>query len=237
VVKIGFFDSFLGKSKTKVPASGLYSQPQAYQDLYGSVAGNTAAGVNNINAQMFTPQGFNQGEQQALNQAYQGFTPTAGSINSDMSMLMNPFDDYVINDINRQSQGQNSLVNQAATQAGQQGSNRSFLGSSDVEQNRLNNIGTFRQGQYNTALDQILNTLTNSRRQDTAGALGAGALERDLGMQTQQAPLQALLAQQGLLGGIPTQFGNAGNTAQTVKTGANFGTILDNVGKIAALFG
>ncbi len=46
----------------------------------------------------------------------------------------------------------NSLVNQAATRAGQQGSNRSFLGTSDVEQNRLNNIGQFRQSQYNNAV-------------------------------------------------------------------------------------
>ena len=192
--------SLFKKPKVSTPASGFYSQPQGYQDLYGSILKNANAGIGGINTAMFDPaQGQTAGAFQSL---MQGFTPTADSLSSDIGMLMgNPYNESVINQINRQATGENSLVNQAANRAGQMNSNRSFLATSDVEQNRLNNIGQFYQGQYNTALDQVLNKLVPQRAQDAATAL-------TVGQQSTQAPLQALMSQLGLLQGVPTSFGS-----------------------------
>lgn len=215
------------KPKVSTPASGFYSQPKAYQDLYGSVLGNANAGIGGINAAMFDPaQGQTAGAFQSL---MQGFTPTADSLSSDIGMLMgNPYNDSVINQINRQATGENSLVNQAATRAGQMNSNRSFLATSDVEQNRLNNVGQFYQKQYNTAIDQVLNKIVPQRQNDAATAL-------TVGQQSTQAPLQALMSQLGLLQGVPTSFGNS-QQAQSSGGGTDWGSVISTGAKIAGMF-
>lgn len=226
---MGFFDSLTGAQKTTIPASGYYSTPPGYQSLYAGLLGqaqNTILPGGQLNSQMFTPLPQTQDETNAFNQARQGLAPTQESLQKDVQMQMNPFDDYVINDINRQSQGQNSLVNQAATQAGQQGSNRSFLGSSDVEQNRLNSIGQFRQGQYNTAVNNALGPIANLRQQDIQNQLGIGSFQRGLDSATNQAPFAALQAGQDVLNGFPTKFGNFGSPQTTIKTGGGLGGLL-----------
>lgn len=236
---MGFFDGIIGSKKTKVPASGYYAMPKGYQDLFSYL---TNAGQDvffpggQLNADMFTPAPISETEQGALDNINQGFAPTPESLKKDISMFMNPFDENVIGSINREAQGANSLVNQAATRAGQQGSNRSFLGSSDVEQNRLNNIGTFRQGQYNATIDTILNSLIPNRRQDAVGQLSAGDFERQLDMQTKQAPVSALNAGSSFLGSIPTSFGGFGSPEATIKTGGGLSGILGAVKDIAGLF-
>jgi hypothetical protein len=236
----GAASGLFGGSKTSqaVPASGYYSMPPEYQKNYkayntqlGDLFSNPATAQN-----MFTPMALGQGEQNALGNLAQGFTATPESINQDLSMLMNPFDQYVTNDINREAQGQNSLVNQFGSQTGQMGSNRNFLATSDVEQNRLNNIGKFKQSQYNTAIDQILNNLTNSRRADAQGALAGGTYQRDLDLQTKQAPFTSLSAYGGLLGAIPTQFGTQ-SQASTVEGGSKAGDILGKIGTAAQIAG
>ncbi len=232
------------KQSQAVPGAGFYTMPTQYQDLFTTLAknANTLYSDTGASTAAFTPMGINPGEQAALDKIYAGFTPTQESINADMSMLMNPFDEYVINDINREAMGQNSLVNQAATMAGQQGSNRSFLGTSDVEQNRLNQIGKFRQGQYNTALDSILNNLTAGRRADALGAMGAGDFERQLDLQTRQAPYAALASGTGILGAFPTNFGSnyqGGTATSGSSAGSTFGKIAQGAqlaGTIAGLF-
>lgn len=226
---------FFGGSKTKIPASGYYSQPKAYQDLYTNVLGQAKGLTANANVDAFTPLGVTADEQAAFDMLRQGFAPTAESLASDISMFTNPYDEYVINGINREATGQNSLVNQAATQAGQQGSNRSFLATSDVEQNRLNNIGQFRQNNYNTAVQNVLGPLANLRQGDANNLLGIGGFERGLDAQTKQAPYAAMTANLGVLNGIPTQFGNFGTPAQTVKTGGGLGGIMSGIGNIGGL--
>lgn len=229
---VGFFSG----SKQTIPASGFYAQPQGYQNLYNGTLDSTnyAQQFAAQNPNIFRPMEITGAEQNAWNNVNQGFTPTQDSLNSDLSMLMNPFNDYVIDGLNRESQGQNSLVNQYTTKAGQQGSNRSFLGSSDVEQNRLNNIGQFKQGQYNTALNQVFNNLVPNRRADAQGALQTGDYMRQLNMQQQQAPLASAQAQQQLLSGIPTQFGNFGSQQQTIKTGGGLGGVLGGIGSLGS---
>lgn len=218
--------SLFKKPKVSTPASGFYSQPQGFQDLYGSVLKNANAGIGAINADMFDPsKGVTSGAFQSL---MQGFAPTAESLQSDISMFMNPYNDAVINQINREATGQNSLVNQAANRAGQMGSNRSFLATSDVEQNRLNNIGQFYQGQYDSAINNVLNKLVPQRAADAATAL-------TVGQQSTQAPLQALMSQLGLLQGVPTSFGS-NQQAQSSGGGTDWGSVVSTGLKVAGMF-
>lgn len=227
---MGLFDSIFGGSESKQSSqSGFALLPKELQNAfkqYGSQLGGLFSG-NQSGA--FTPLQQTEDETAAFNQIRQGLAPTQQSFSNDISMFMNPYDDYVVNDINRQAQGQNSLVNQAATQAGQQGSNRSFLATSDVEQNRLNNIGQFRQNQYNTAVNNVLGPLAQLRQQDISNLLGIGGFQRDLNTQTQQAPFNALQMYGNLLGAIP----QSGGSTSTGKSSSTNGIL----GGIGSLFG
>lgn len=214
---MGFFSGILGNTPSQsTPATGFYSQSPQYQSLYNNTtnaANSTLFNKGQLNTAMFAPVAQNQFETNAQNEINQGVAPTAQSLQSDISMLTNPFDSSVIDGINKQATGQNSLVNQAATQAGQQGSNRSFLGTSDVEQNRLNSIGQFQQSQYNNAVNQALGPLANLRQQDISNNANEGAQQRAIATQAQQAPLTALQAAQAALKGTPTSFSNFGQAA------------------------
>lgn len=224
---MGFFDSITkslfggSDSKSKQSSqSGFALLPPELQNAFTQYGSQLTSKFGNGGYSVL-PQ--TEDETNALNMVRQGMAPTAESIQSDVSMLMNPFDEFVINDINREATGQNSLVNQAATQAGQQGSNRSFLASSDVEQNRLNNIGQFRQGQYNSAIDSILGPLAQLRQQDVGNLLGAGTFQRGLQQQQQLGPLQAYGT---LLGAIPQSGGStaSGSSSSSSQNGI-FGSI------------
>jgi len=59
------------------------------------------AGVN----EMFTPMAQTADETAAFNALRQGFTPTADSLKSDVSTPLNPYDSFVIDEINRQAGG------------------------------------------------------------------------------------------------------------------------------------
>lgn len=232
---MGFLSGLTGASKTNVPASGFYSQPQGFQDLYNTVLGNTNSGISGVNAGMFSPIGKTADENAAFDSIRQGFAPTQETLGRDVGMLMNPFDEYVLNDVNRAANSDFSILKQNLNQAGQFGSNRQQLGANDIEQSRLGTIGKLRQDQYNQALGHIFNSLVPQRKQDAAGLLGLGEFDRGLDSAQKMAPLQALQAQQGLLGGIPTEFGNFGSPAQTIKTGGGLGGILGGISNIASL--
>jgi len=224
----------MGSSKTKVPGTGFYAMPQQYQDLWNNVLKQTKGVAGSLNTDAFTPLPQTEEETRAIGSINAGLG-TPETFNKNIEMLMNPFDEYVVNDINRQSMGQNSLVNQAGQQAGQMGSNRNFLNTSDVEQNRLNNIGVLRQGQYNTAVSNALGPLAGLQQQDITNLLGVGGFQRDLDSRTNQAPYTALAANQGALSGIPTQFGNFGSAPYTMKSGGGLGGIMGGLGSLGGL--
>ena len=232
---MGFLSSLTGSKKTEVPASGFYSQPQSYQNLYNTVSNNLNAGIGGVNASMFTPLAKTADETAGLEAIRQGFAPTQESLNQDISMFMNPYQSNVIDPVQRQAQSDFSILKQNASQAGQFGSNRQNLGANDIEQTRLNTIGNLNRQGYNDALGAVLNNLIPQRQSDAAGLLGIGQFDRNLNQQSQQAPLQALQAQQGLLSGIPTQFGDFGNQAQTIKTGGGLGGLLNTAGQVASI--
>lgn len=230
---MGFFSGILGDTPSQsTPATGYYSQPAPYQNLYAGTVENAKSLLlpnGQLNSSLFSAPQTNQFENNAQNLISQGVAPNAQSLQSDISMLTNPFDSSVIDSINKQSQGANSLVNQAATQAGQQGSNRSFLGTSDVEQNRLNSIGQFQQSQYNNAINQALGPLAGLRQQDISNNAAEGATQRGIDTQNQQAPLSALQAAYTALNGTPTGFNNFGNQATSgIGGGFTLGGLLNS---------
>lgn len=219
----------LFSKKKKIPATGFYALPQDKQNLYSGVYNNAFSLLSDPN--YLKPLDTTADENRALDMYRAGFTPNEDTIQSDISMLSNPFDHYVIDEINRQSQGENSLVNQMAGRAGQIGSNRSFLGTSDVEQNRLNNIGTFKQSNYNNALNAALTTLPTLRQNDANNLMNVGSFQRGQDMEQKTAPFQTLDAARGLIASDPSQLGQK---AYTVKTGTGFGKL---IGAAAPLIG
>jgi len=221
---------------TTIPATGFYSQPESYQNLYS----NINSGISNlyfnedgsINSDAFTPLAETADETRAFDMMRQGFTPTEETLGQDLSMLMNPYDDYVTAGINKESQGEYSLANQYGNSTGQMGSNRNMLAASDVEQNRLNSIGQFKQSQYNTALNQALTQLPTLRQNDAQNLTSIGSFQRELDTQTNQAPYTALGSAQSSFNAIPTTFGNFGTEEQTVKTGGGLGGLLSTIAPI-----
>jgi len=167
-------------------------------------------------------------EQKAFGMMEQGIAPTPESLKRDLSMLMNPFDESVISGINKEAQGQNSLLNQLATRAGQQGSSRVFAGTGDIEQNRLDSIGRFKQGQFNTAIGNILGGLSRLKQGDIGNLLAQGQLERGM-------PFSDLKQFGNLLGALPQSGGSTGN-ARKGGSGSNFMDTAMNVGKILGGF-
>ena len=227
----------LFSKKTTVPATGYYALPNMYRALYDRNLNAASSALydedGKIKNDLFTPLPTTADEQAAFDIARNRMAPTQESLTADVNMLMNPYNDFVINDINRQAAGENSLVNQLAGRAGQIGSNRSFLGTSDVEQNRLNNIGQFRQNQYNTAINQALSVLPALRQQDISNLMNVGSFERGLDTATRQAPITGVQTAQDVLNGVRTEFGNFGTPETTIKTGGGLGGILGAVGSIA----
>jgi hypothetical protein len=154
---MGFMDSIFGGEESQT-TSGFQNLPPEIRNAFTSFAtqgtGLLGGGAGDA---MFRPMGTTQDESSAFGMFRQGFAPTsAADVSRDVGLFMNPFDQYVIDDINRQSQGDYSLLKQAVTDAGQFGSNRQVLGASELERQRLNAIGSFKQNQYNNALNMAI---------------------------------------------------------------------------------
>jgi len=179
----------------------------------------------------FTPQPLTGAESGAIGAINAGFAPTAASVGSDMALQMNPFNEQVINEINRQGQGQYSVLKQAMDAAGQSDSNRTLLGANDVDLSRQNLIGQFLQGQYNTGMQNALTTLPQARLNQATSQLTVGDFLRNLDLQTKQAPVAALQAGTGMMAPF-----TAGGTTSGVQKGASGGVVgalqsLVNLGK------
>lgn len=194
----------------------------AFKDLATQAQG-FLPGNNGATTQAFTPMAQTAGETQAYGAINQGFTPTASSINSDIAMQQNPYDHYVIDEINRQAQGSNSVLQQNLSRAGQFGSNRGMLGANDIDLTRLGQIGQFQQGQFNTNLNNALTTLPQLRASTAQSQLAAGQAQRGLSSQTAQAPINALAAISQILGVLPTNSGQSSGSGNSSQSGFSFG--------------
>lgn len=242
---MGFFSGITGMlgggSKGSSSSGGFTALPMQIQDAYTTFADQIKAQLDSGNlSSMYRPMDINAGERTALNSAYQGFAPTAQTLQSDIAMQQNPFDQYVIDAINRESQGQNSILGQNLTRAGQMGSNRQMLGANDIDLTRLQQIGQFKQGNYQQALQNALTTLPNARREDASGALGAGTYERTLGLEQATAPVTALQQIGKALGILPTAEGTQTRTESSsngIGGISGLGSAISGIGTIGKFLG
>ena len=200
-----FFGGSDSKS-TSESTSGFSLLPQEIQDAFKQYASKTTDIMPNI-GESFTPLAQTADEDNAFSAIRGGFAPTQSSIGSDIGMQMNPFDDSVINDINRQAGGEFSVLKGVLDEGGAFGSNREMLGANDIDLSRLNQIGRFKQDQYNSALDNALTTMPNARSQDAQNLLGIGDRERALDASNKQSGIQGLLAIGQAMGVLPASGG------------------------------
>lgn len=198
---------------------GFRDLPPEIQDAFKSLATQaqsyTKSTAGNVN-RFLTPQ--SPLTTQGYGAISQGFAPNAQQYNSDIAMQQNPYDKYVIGEINRQAGGQNSVLQQNTNAAGQFGSNRQFLGANDIDLSRMNQIGQFQQQGFANASNNALNVLPQLRAGSAQAQVQAGQQQQQYGAQQQQAPLNALAAISSILGVLPTNSGQS----QGESSGSNF---------------
>lgn len=185
---------------------------------------------NPENVGRFTPIPQTADESAAFERMRAGLAPTPETLSSDISMFMNPYNDYVIDEINRQAGGDYSILKEAMTEAGQLGSNRQNIGAGDIDVRREGMIGQFMQDQFNNALGIATTQLPALRQQDIGNLMGIGNFQRGLDMQTRQAPIEALRTMAGIAPAIANQ------STQTQKSGGGLGGLgglLSGVSSIA----
>lgn len=214
------------QSSQQSSAQGFRDLPPEIQNAFKDLATQAQGylpGNNPNTTSMFTPLAQTAGETQAIGNINQGFTPNAQTLQSNINLQTNPYDQSVINTINQQAKGQGSVLNQQLSQAGQFGSNRAMLGANDIDLSRLNQIGTFKQGEYNTALNNALTTIPQSQLSDANAQLSAGGFQRNLAGQSAQAPISSLSSIAQILGILPTNSGQSAGTSNGSSNGFNFG--------------
>lgn len=208
--------------------SGFQALSPQIQDVFNTLATTAGqylpgTGAGGSTSNMYTPLPQTAGETTALNTINQGFNPTTSQFNSSVNEQMNPYNQDVINQINKNAYGQNSVLNQQATQAGQFGSNRQMLGANDIATTQANEIGSLLNPEYNTAVNNALTTIPQLNAQSAQAQLQGGAFQRQLAGQTAQAPLTSLSSLAQILGVLPTQSGQSTGSSSGDSSSFNFG--------------
>ena len=223
---ISFGSSGGGSQQQSSSVSGFQAlSPEiksAFNDLATQAQG-LLPGNNSSTTSMFTPLAQTQGETSAINTINNDINPTASNVASNMALQTNPYDSSVIAEINRQATGQNSALNSAMSSAGQFGSNRMALGANDIDLSRLNQIGTFKNNEFQTAMNNALTTIPQANLNAANAQLSAGGFQRSLASQTNQAPVNALASISQILGILPTNSGSSSSSGSSSQHGFNFG--------------
>lgn len=231
---MGFFSSILGGSKSSSSSGGFNQLPEEIRGAYTGLGSELEKILQGSYGAAYKPTPISAGEQSAIDRMYKGFAPTAESISSDISMQQNPYDKYVIDEINRQAGGDYSILKQALNEAGQMGSNRQNLGANDIDLSRLNQIGSFKQDWYKDAMKNALTTLPGMRSADATTALGAGSYMRDIDAANSSAQIRALQEIAKAMGILPTVEGSQTSTS---KGGGGIGGLLGSGGVGGAISG
>lgn len=228
---MGFFSSLtgglLGGSKSSSSSSSGYGAlPAVAQEAMDEVTKQgRALLLGNTGANLFTPLPQTASETQAFN--LMQMPNTQSGVSELVSRYQNPYLDSLINDINRQSQGEYSLYKQALSGAGQMGSNREFVNAAAADEARMRAIEQAQRESYNTALSTGL----GQNQQSIANLLTQGEFARGIEAQTQQAPLAALQAMAQLLGVYPAS--SEGTSKSSSSEG--IGGLLQGVGALSKL--
>ncbi len=182
-------------------ASGYGALPPAVQQAYNGMAtqgSNLILGDPAKAAAMYTPLAKTADE----TTADQLSQPMTQQRVSDMAgMYMNPFTQFLMQQIKNNFQGQNSLYqNQVSGSGFAPGTtNRDFLNTAYAQGQEEQAAGSTLAGEYNTAL----NTGLTQQQLSIQNLLGQGGLERGIAAGTNQAPMTALQALGTSLGLIP----------------------------------
>ena len=179
--KIGLMDISRALAEQPITIPGQQIAPFTALEQQGlGLAGQTGAGQQTI-------QGGIAGLQGAQSALAQG----AGS--AQFQSYLNPYQQYVIDEINRQAQiGQNQLAGQAV-QAGAFGGGRQGIQAAEAERARLGKVGEAQAMGFGQAL-QGFQTGTAQQAQIGANLLTAGQVEQ----QQQQQDINQLMAAGGL---------------------------------------
>ena len=207
-----------GSSQAQSSASGFSQLPPSLQNAFsnlGTQATNTVGNPSSA-ASMFTLPALSAPASSALSQIQnQNFAITPQSINTAMSEQMNPYNDSVINQIEKAQNGTESQLNSYLTDQGQFGSNRGMLGASDISNTAANQIGSFLNPQFNTAMQNALTTIPNQNAQSAQGAVQGGLLQQQQVLQNQMAPVSALQSLGQVLGTVGMNGGSVGSGGGT----------------------
>ena len=176
------------------PLSGLEQQ------------GITAAGTTGVGAPT---------TQQGIASALSGIQ--AAQAGPNISQFYNPFQSYVLDEINRQAQMKQNQIAQQAVQSGAFGGGREGVQRAELQRGTLATLGQAQQQGFNTALQaaqnqqqlaaqtglqggQLLGQLGTTQQQMAQGdinqLMAAGGLQRQLAQQTLDAARQSTLQQQ-----------------------------------------
>ena len=179
--KIGLMDISRALAEQPITIPGQQIAPLTALEQQGlGLAGQTGAGQQTI-------QGGIAGLQGAQSALAQG----AGS--AQFRSYLNPYQQYVIDEINRQAAiGQNQLAGQAV-QAGAFGGGRQGIQAAEAERARLGKVGEAQAMGFGQAL-QGFQTGTAQQAQIGANLLTAGQIEQ----QQQQQDINQLMAAGGL---------------------------------------
>ena len=192
--KLGLYDQALklAQSPVQLPAYQVAAPPPLQQ------AGFTAAGTTGVGA------GALQSGLGALGgaQALAAQTPTTAGL----APYMNPYQSYVTDEINRQSQLAKNQLGAQAVQSGAFGGARQGVAEAELERARLNQVGLSQAGGFSQALgayqrQQQLGTQTGLQAAQGYGGLGQAQQamqQKDIGSLLQAGGVQQQLGQQAL---------------------------------------
>lgn len=214
-------NSSSGSDQASTSASGFALLPPALQQAftqYGTTLNNQTSNPQALTS-AFTPQSLNSGSTSSLSAlANNSYAPTAANINSNVSEQMNPYNQDVINQIQQQAFGANSVLNQNLNTAGQFGSNRAALGANDIGIQQANTIGSLLDPQFNTAMQNALTTIPQGLQGSATNSINSGLTTQNQALQQSTSPYTALMAYSQLLGNIPQ---SGGSTAQSTGTSSS----------------
>ena len=201
--KLSLYDEALKLAQTPVQLPGYQVAPPTQLEQTGfGLAGTTGVGAGGVTTGMGT---LGTGVSQ-VGTAMQAPT-TAG-----LAPYFNPYESYVTDEINRQSQMRQNELSAQAVASGAFGGGREGVASAELDRARLNQIGQLRAQGFQTALGGF-------QRQQQTGLQGAamygqmGQAQAGMGQQQQQMA-QADISSSLQAGGIQRQLGQQALEAQ-----------------------
>ena len=161
-----------GGTRQESSVGGFSALPADIQDKYRALIEPVGGIIDNFN-DFFRPRDLSNEETQA-----RGLL-NPDNIEASLQKYLNPFQNFITDNINKQFEAPQSMLTARASEAGAFGGSRFRSGQADLEKARLDAIGGANAQQYNNAFEQLQGGISN--------LLGFGALERELDMGQRQA--------------------------------------------------